>query len=454
MRAATHGARRVLMTKSHGPRVSIGLPVYNGENFLEEAIVSLLAQSFEDFELIIADNASTDNTEAICQTYASRDKRIRYVRSKENIGAARNFNLTFTLATGEYFKWAAHDDVCRADFLARCVDVLDRDPAVVLCFTRSITIDDQSRPLNERPPRPDWSANEPHVRFRQALALEETMPVFGLIRSDTLRRTPLIGSYPASDRPLLAHLGLHGRFVETPEILFCHRQHGQRSVQVYDWRDPHRAVTWYAPEREGALQFPEWRLFAEYWAAICRSPVNWQERIRCSRHLAGWVIENRHGMLRDLNIAAGRMTLLGPVWIKWLNASKARKHARHVRNRSEQIRKAKEELPRVIPEGHTFILVDDAESGMQGCDRRPALPFLEREGRFWGRPCDDEAAIGELERMRRQSRASFIVFDKPARWWLDYYAQFHHYLRSHFPCVLENSRLIIFDLRTDHTKDT
>src|SRR6266536_1939108 len=86
-------------------RVSIGLPVFNGERFVAEAIDSILAQTFEDFELIISDNASTDGTEEICRCYAEKDERIRFVRNRENYGAAFNFNQTFHLSSGGYFKW-------------------------------------------------------------------------------------------------------------------------------------------------------------------------------------------------------------------------------------------------------------------------------------------------------------------------------------------------------------
>src|SRR3954470_1068595 len=93
------------------PRVSIGLPVYNGQRFLAPAVSSLLAQTFADFELVICDNASTDDTEAICRRFAERDPRVRYHRNEQNVGAAPNFNRALALSTGQYFKWAAHDDL-------------------------------------------------------------------------------------------------------------------------------------------------------------------------------------------------------------------------------------------------------------------------------------------------------------------------------------------------------
>ena len=118
------------------PKVSIGLPVYNGEPFLSETIDAILAQTFKDFELIICDNASTDDTERICRRYAARDKRISYYRQHHNIGAAGNFNRVFNLSSGEYFKWAAHDDLIAPEYLARCVEILERDRSVVLCHSR------------------------------------------------------------------------------------------------------------------------------------------------------------------------------------------------------------------------------------------------------------------------------------------------------------------------------
>src|SRR5262245_45018612 len=101
------------------PRVSIGLPIFNGEKYVAQAFDSILAQTYADFELIISDNASTDQTEAICQAYANRDRRIRYYRNNRNLGAAANYNRVFDLSTGVYFKWAAHDDIVLPTFVTK-----------------------------------------------------------------------------------------------------------------------------------------------------------------------------------------------------------------------------------------------------------------------------------------------------------------------------------------------
>src|SRR5712672_2829455 len=112
------------------PRLSIGLPVYNGENFLAESIEALLGQSYEDFELIISDNASTDGTPDICRRYAKQDSRIRYIRQPRNIGSAPNHNVVIERARGELFKHASHDDLYARDLLERCVAALDERPNV------------------------------------------------------------------------------------------------------------------------------------------------------------------------------------------------------------------------------------------------------------------------------------------------------------------------------------
>jgi hypothetical protein len=112
---------------------------------------------------------------------------------------------------------------------------------------------------------------------------------------------------------------------------------------------------------------------------------------------------------------------------------------------TERLEIAREEILKTIPENETFILVDEDKWGADFVLNHSIFPFLERNGRYWGSPQDDETAIQEFKRLWT-SGAHFIVFGWPAFWWLDYYSGFHSYLRSHFPCILQNSRLIVFDL--------
>ena len=117
------------------PKVSIGLPVRNGEDTLRIAIDSLLAQDYQDFELIISDNASTDETSKICLDYARRDSRVQFRRNDTNVGAAENFNGVFRSSRGKYFMWAAHDDRWHSSYVGRCLAGLEQNRDVVLCFT-------------------------------------------------------------------------------------------------------------------------------------------------------------------------------------------------------------------------------------------------------------------------------------------------------------------------------
>ena len=113
------------------PKVTIGMPVFNGESFIREALDSLLAQTFIDFELIISDNASTDKTEAICRDYAANDSRIRYVRQAQNLGAMLNFKFVFDESQCEYFMWAACDDIWSPEFLGVNYSFLSQNPSYV-----------------------------------------------------------------------------------------------------------------------------------------------------------------------------------------------------------------------------------------------------------------------------------------------------------------------------------
>ena len=229
------------------PMVSVGIPVFNGGAYLAEAIESLLAQTYRDFELLIQDNASTDGTEEICRAYQRQDPRVSYVRNESNVGAVPNYNLVFQRARGRYFKWAAHDDVCAPDFLGRCVEVLDREPAVVLCSGQTQLINDDGSPVRydakarcfvTRDGAPVGIVDPEHRaegalpagRFWDVLVRTmRTFEIFGLIRSDVLRRTRLHEPYYGSDKVLLAELSLHGPFRLLPDVLLYRRCHAAQS---------------------------------------------------------------------------------------------------------------------------------------------------------------------------------------------------------------------------------
>jgi len=285
----------------HMPRVSIGLPVYNGEKYLEQALKSLLAQALNDFELIIGDNGSTDRTEEICLAFAERDPRISYYRHESNLGAAYNFNFVFTQAEAPYFKWASYDDICAPEFLGRCVAALDADPGLVLCHTRTGIIDENGELLKDDTHVLRLDSPKSSVRFHDLCVVRHPcVIVFGVIRSEILAKTPLIGSYVGSDRVLLGELGLHGRMCQLPERLFFRRRHGETSW----WLDErNERLAWFDPNKVGSITFPNWRILLEHIASVHRVPQQPRAKINCYLNIITHLRTRRIFLWRDLHEA-------------------------------------------------------------------------------------------------------------------------------------------------------
>lgn len=238
------------------PLVSIGIPVYKGENYIAETLDSILAQTFTDFEVIVSDNASPDKTREIVEAYAAKDPRIRYYRNETNIGAAPNYNRTFELSRGKYFRWNAHDDLIAPTYLEKCVPILEADPTIVLVHTRTEVIGPNGE-VFEFPVNPDGSARysikdsegrlfmgEIDVydrkldsynrieRFFNAMDLRVCYETFGLIRADALRRTHLQENFYGTDTVMLTELALLGRFYILREKLFLNRRHPDQSYFI------------------------------------------------------------------------------------------------------------------------------------------------------------------------------------------------------------------------------
>jgi len=272
------------------PRLSVGLPVYNGESYLAESLEALLGQTYENFELIISDNASTDRTADICHRYEKQDSRIRYVRQPRNIGGAPNHNYVVQQARGELFKWASHDDLYARDLLKCCVDVLDELPHVVLAHPWTATIDDPGTVRAVEYSLATASASAPE-RFRSLLFANGGDDTEGIIRLSVLRQTPLLGSYHHSDRTLSAELSLYGPFYQVPDWLYFRRDHADRAEQAFK-----SVRAWCAnldPRRADPLRHPAIRLYAEYIGgfatAIRRAPLSSAEKRECYSHLVRWL---------------------------------------------------------------------------------------------------------------------------------------------------------------------
>ena len=302
---------------ANNPCVSFGLPIYNGEEFIATALDSILSQTFANFELIISDNASTDNTQEICQEYAAKDGRIRYYRNQENIGAAPNYNRVFELAKGKYFKWVAHDDLLDPNFLEKCVTVLESCPEVVLCYSLVTFVDQQGQELKKSESNLlALNSSAPHERFRcyhqllegktpqsltnhqQHCAGERWTVIFGLMRTEELAKTAKIASFVNSDVVLLGELALRGKFSEIPLHLWFYRDHDQASGRKHNGYDEYNA--WFDPTNQGKLILPLWTWFFAYLAAIARTPLHWKERVACFAQMGQWLLRKRRRLIREL----------------------------------------------------------------------------------------------------------------------------------------------------------
>lgn len=266
------------------PRVSIGLPVYNGEKYVREAIESVLAQTFKDFELIISDNASTDQTEKICQEYAAKDPRVHYYRNAKNLGAAKNFNRVFELSSGEYFKWLAADDCLKPRFISDCIKVLEANPDVVLVCSKTTNYDENTEQtyLVEG----DLNLSSPKISARFSGVLWRCLPanraIWGLMRRRVLEQTHLIRSFIGADDCLLIEMAMKGKFVQLPEALYhmnsCH-SNAFHILKYLHGREGIAETRWYDPENKARIVMPYWRRLWEYLLLVLRGDASFGEKI-------------------------------------------------------------------------------------------------------------------------------------------------------------------------------
>ncbi|MBD2294666.1 glycosyltransferase family 2 protein [Anabaena sphaerica FACHB-251] len=308
------------------PQLSIGLPVYNGEKFLQASLDALLNQTFSDFELIISDNASTDNTEEICRNYAAEDQRIRYYRNSSNIGCACNFNRVFKLSNGEYFKWAAYDDLHAPDFLSKCIQVLEENPNYILCHSHTSFIDHQGEFLQHYDIKLNTNSEKPQVRFDELLTKHLCYQMYGVIRQSALKKIPLMGGYGNADGILLLRLSIIGQFYEIPEHLFFARIHPQQSLSMFfphylsfTHKNPQYSLdmlpdfyeysVWFDSANKGKILFPHWRIFKEYLLSINQSQLNLYEQLLCYFSVAKKLAGTESLLIKDLWLAAKMLKL-------------------------------------------------------------------------------------------------------------------------------------------------
>lgn len=270
------------------PLVSIGMPVYNGERFIGQALESLLSQDYENFELIISDNASTDNTPAICKDYMAEDRRIRCYKNEQNLGIVKNFNRVFNLSNGKYFMWAGDHDMWHPTFISKLVSTLEEDPQVVLAYPRTILIDVDGHALMTFPDRIDTRNMAIVQRYKQIVKfMGWGNMVYGLIRRDAIARTGNYRNLYFADKVFISELSLLGTIAQIDEPLFFRRRNrppevGDAHVKSMIYRmDPSNAAS--------SLKRSMWYLISESHIAFLKGLISSNIGLREKMELFGFL---------------------------------------------------------------------------------------------------------------------------------------------------------------------
>ena len=273
--------------------ICVGLPVYNGERYLSASLGDLLAQRDVDFELVIADNCSSDATEEICREAARRDGRVRYIRRERNIGVVANHNHLVHETDSELFAYGAADDEYRPNRLCRLAEALRACPDAVLAFSAVLEIDAEGDAVGTwgnqcRTDHPDAA-----VRLYDLFALRHPFVQFyGLIRRAALLRTRLHPPMKCGDRMLVAELALQGTFASVPAELLLRRQHPEKTSDLL-----HPRAFYPSGRRVTLPNIDEGRWLV---GGIGRAPLTALARVRCYAALRPWLRQNIVPMAKNL----------------------------------------------------------------------------------------------------------------------------------------------------------
>jgi glycosyltransferase involved in cell wall biosynthesis len=284
-------------TKAEAPFVSIGLPVYNGENYVAEAIRCVLDQTFSNWELIICDNCSTDRTLSICREFAEQDSRIRVYQNSRNMGVCFNYSEVFRHSRGRYFKWMAHDDLFAPRFIESCIQELEKDARVVLVFPKMAYVNAEGRVLRRQPSELSVLGATLDSRVEclmemAARSMDFIWLAYGLIRRDVLEQSGAMGLYAGSDQVLLFKIALRGCIKQVEQEMFFRREHPQAETCKRGSTVRQRAKGAYADDNRRFV-FPWCRMLKEHLVCVFHSPISFRGRLRCTtsvlkRFLSVW----------------------------------------------------------------------------------------------------------------------------------------------------------------------
>lgn len=287
-------------------RVIVGLPVYNGQKYLGAAIESHLSQSFGDFDLVISDNGSTDATPEICADYASKDKRIKYLRSPENRGILWNHRRVFDAieSPNQYFRWAGADDIMESGLLQVMVTVLNTRPEVEAVVPNTKNIDDRGEIIGSMARVLDLQSSDVFERAHDALvARYQHVIAYGLLRASTLRLMRTRPDYPGWDAVFVWELALRGQMVQSAGPVLLRRFHAGSISRVKTIKEMRK---WVEPNSRAGMSFPHWTWAYERMRALIACPLSTRDRWRIAKFLARYTLWQRASLVRDVTQATRR----------------------------------------------------------------------------------------------------------------------------------------------------
>jgi hypothetical protein len=211
-----------------------------------------------------------------------------------NIGATNNYNLVFNLSKGEYFKWAAYDDVLLPDFISRCMELLKADESIILGHSKTTKIDEQGQCIGTYDFSNKITSHKTHIRFGYLINERHNswVNIFGIIRKNVLKKTSLFKQCIGADRILLAELSLYGKFKEVPDYLFSRRSHGEAYTEKMNQLkvDNNQAkLGWWS--KKGIKNFPTVKMFIEYIRSVNKSKLKRTEMLLCHFEIIKWFLK-------------------------------------------------------------------------------------------------------------------------------------------------------------------
>jgi glycosyltransferase involved in cell wall biosynthesis len=395
-------------------KVTVAIPTYNRSRLLKEAIESALAQDYPNLCVAVLDNASSDDTQAVVRSIA--DPRLLYVRNETNIGCMPNWNRAIELNTSPYFCLFSDDDVMLPGFIRESSIILDENPNVAFSFTPAKYVDINRVPLGIRHTQDMPPGVSEGLRYIELLVNGRRCRVEPSAVMMRARALAEVGPFDTPHTRDTDDLNLWFRLAARYSVAFIPKELVEMRVHAGQLSE--------AGFRAGGKGY-----YGDFVERIDGISYLLQSERANDRSYRDWLATS----LRTLHFNQSMQlhSLFPDLYYTW----------------TERLEMAKRDLAALIPSGDTFVLVDDSQWGNDFVTGRRSISLMERDGVDWGRPPDDETAIRELER-HRQAGTAFIVFGWPAFWWLDYYGELREYLSSRFRCVVMNSRMAAFDLRT------